>query len=282
MKTGVAMPRKLFCEINSFTYKISLFKEQIKRYLCWFFDEKKYAKAISNEQLPNVIYRHSSLIRRTLGNVDATLQNNKAVNLSLTAPKINGILIKPGETFSFWRLAGNCNKRKGYLEGLVIKTQGPGKGIGGGMCQLTNLIHWMVLHSPLDITEHHHHNQLDMFPDFNRQIPFGSGTSVCYNHIDYQFTNNTDKTFQIMVHTTDEYLVGELRCEGVLDTAYHIIEKNSCFTYEEGEYYRNNEIYRTVLDKHTGETISEQLIIKNHARVMYDSRYIPSGQLKHI
>ncbi len=274
------MPKKLFCEINTFTYKISLFKEQTKRYLHWFFDEKKYAKKMSKDQLPNVIYRHSSLMRRTLGTVDMVLQNNKAVNLALTAPKINGILIRPGETFSFWRLAGNCTKRKGYLEGLVIKTQGPDKGIGGGMCQLTNLIHWMILHSPLDITEHHHHNQLDMFPDFNRQIPFGTGTSVCYNHVDYQVTNNTNNTFQILVHTTDEYLVGELRCDNILDTTYHIIEKNSCFTFENEEYYRNNEIYRTVIDKHTGKTLSEELIIRNHSKVMYESSYIPADQLK--
>jgi len=46
------------------------------------------------------------VLRRTLGNVDLQLQENKAVNLSLAAPHINGVLIRPGETFSFWHLVG--------------------------------------------------------------------------------------------------------------------------------------------------------------------------------
>jgi vancomycin resistance protein VanW len=266
--------KKLFCEINIITYHISLIKGQIKRYLCWMFDGKKYAKVISKEPLPVVIYRHSSLIRRTLGDVDLVLQNNKAVNLMRTTPKITGILIKPKETFSFWKLVGKCTKRKGYLEGLVIKSQKAGRGIGGGMCQLSNLIHWMVLHSPLDITEHHHHNQIDLFPDFNRQIPFGSGTSICYNYIDYQFVNNTNSTFQIIVHTMDKHLVGELRCDKELEKAYHIIERNHCFVKENDEYYRNNEIYRTVIEKATGKLLNEEFIIQNHSKVAYDSKYI--------
>lgn len=273
------MPRKLFCEINGFTYAISLMKERLKRYLIWFFGGRKYARSYSKEPLPFAAHQHASLIRRTLGEVDMALQDNKAVNLTLAAPRIDGILIKPGETFSFWKLVGNCTGRKGYREGLVIKSLTADKGVGGGMCQFTNLIHWMVLHSPLDITEHHHHNQLDLFPDFDRQIPFGSGTSICYNHVDYQFTNNTDTTFQLLVHTTDTHLMGELRCEKNLDKAYHILEKNSCFTVEEGEYYRNNEIYRRVVHKGTGELLKEELILRNHSKVAYDSKYIPGDKV---
>lgn len=61
------------------------------------------------------------------------------------------------------------------------------EGIGGGMCRFTNLLHWMILHKPLTIVEHHHHGSFDLFPDFGRQVPFGTGTSVCYNHM--QFIN---------------------------------------------------------------------------------------------
>lgn len=53
------------------------------------------------------------------------------------------------------------------------------------MCQFTNLIHWLILHSPLDIIEHHHHNRFDLFPDHNKKIPFGTGTSIMYNYIEY-------------------------------------------------------------------------------------------------
>lgn len=273
------MGRKLFCEISPLTYKISVCKGIILRRVIWFANNNKYARNFMAEPLPNLVYKHNSLIRRRLGNVDMDLQENKAVNLSLAAPKINSILIRPGEIFSFWRLVGNCTAKKGYRNGLIIKSGNVSRGIGGGMCQFTNLIHWMVLHSPLEIIEHHHHNNLDLFPDYGRQIPFGTGTSIMYNYLDYQFINNTKQTFQLMVYTNDEYLCGELRSDRELNTAYHIHEENLHFSRVDNDYYRNNEIYRETIDKNTGNVISKELIVRNHSKVMYDSKYIPSEMM---
>ena len=153
-----------------------------------------------------MIYKHASLIRRRLGNTDLELQENKAVNLALSAPKVNGILIRPGETFSFWHLIGPDTARHGYKVGLTISNNKPSTGVGGGHCQFTNLIHWMVLHSDLTIVEHHHHDGFDLFPDYKRQIPFGTGTSIVYNYLDYRFRNDTDNVYQLLVYTDGEYL----------------------------------------------------------------------------
>ena len=279
---GRKMSRKLFCQINPLTYKISLMKQMIQRYLIWIFDNKKYAKTFSDNKLPILAYKHKSLIRRTLGNVDVELQNNKATNLEITTPKVNNIIIRPKETFSFWKLVGGCSSKKGYLEGLVIKGGMVDKGVGGGMCQFTNLIHWMILHSPLDIVEHHHHNCIDLFPDFNRQIPFGTGTSIMYNYLDYQFTNNTDNTFQIKIYTTNTHLCGELRCLNELENSYHVVEENHYYSNETDGYYRNNEIYRKVINKQTGNLINKELIIRNHSKVMYDYSYISKDKIRDI
>ena len=148
---------------------------------------QRFARIKSYEKLPVMIYKHASLIRRRLGNTDLELQENKAVNLALSAPKVNGILIRPGETFSFWHLIGPDTARHGYKVGLTISNNKPSTGVGGGHCQFTNLIHWMVLHSDLTIVEHHHHDGFDLFPDYKRQIPFGTGTSIVYNYLDYRF-----------------------------------------------------------------------------------------------
>ena len=69
----------------------------------------------------------------------------------------------------------------------------------------------MVLHAPLTITEQHHHDQFDLFPDFGRQVPFGTGTSIFYNYLDYRFRNDTEQTYQLLIHTTPTHLCGELR-----------------------------------------------------------------------
>jgi vancomycin resistance protein VanW len=233
--------------------------------------KEKLAQTKQKELLPVVIYKHNSLIRRKLGNVDLQLQENKAVNLSIAAPKITNIIIKPGETFSLWYLVGKCGKRQGYKEGLTIDNNKPSKGIAGGMCQLSNLIHWMILHTELEITEHHHHDNLDLFPDFKRVIPFGTGTSIMYNYLDYRFKNTTDKTYQLIIYTTDEYLCGELRSNKEEKYSYHIHAEDVFFSRENGVVYRNGKVYRTKIDKTTGNTIEKKLIRENHAKVCYDT-----------
>ncbi|MEG0693784.1 MAG: VanW family protein, partial [Oscillospiraceae bacterium] len=167
------MQRKLFCEISPFTYQLSTKKQILLRKIKNVKLKNSFASEKRRERLPFLIYKHNSLIRRKLGTVDSILQENKAVNLGIAAPKINGILIKPGEVFSFWSLVSKCSLRNGYKEGLTISKGRPSSGVGGGMCQLTNLLHWLVLHSPLDIVEHHHHNGVDLFTYYNRQVPFG-------------------------------------------------------------------------------------------------------------
>ncbi|WP_425448253.1 VanW family protein [Dethiothermospora halolimnae] len=274
------MSRKLFCELSPFTYRISVTKEILIRRLKWIIDNNNYANTIITKKLSNKVYTHKSLIRRKLGNVNMKLQENKAVNLKLAASKINGIIILPKEVFSFWKLVGNCTELKGYKEGLVIKSGKSSRGIGGGLCQFTNLIHWMILHSSLEIIEHHHHNQIDMFPDYGRQVPFGTGTSVMYNYLDYQFVNNTDQAFQLIIYTTDKYLCGELRSEKSLKYSYHIVEENKHFTKEKDNYYRNNEIYRKKVDKRTGNLIDKTLIKRNHSKVLYDKKFIPTKLIK--
>lgn len=265
------MNRRLFCTLSPFTYQLSIYKCRIVRHLQNLQIRSRFAKEKSENLLPVIIYRHNSLIRRKLGNVNMELQENKAHNLSLAAPKVNQTLIRPGEIFSFWELVGPCTASKGYKEGLVIQKGAPTSGIGGGMCQFTNLIHWMVLHTDLEIIEHHHHDQIDLFPDYNRQIPFGTGTSIFYNYLDYRFVNNTTNTYQLITYTTDTYLCGEIRALHNQDFRYHIHIQDEFFSRESDGVYRNGNVYRQKIDPATGNTLEKILIRQNHARVAYDT-----------
>ena len=95
------LARKLFCDINPTCYKISVKKETLLRNIKDFLSREKIAKEKSEELLPNVVKSHSSILVRKLEGVDIRLQENKVTNIRLAAEKINGIIIKPGETFSF-------------------------------------------------------------------------------------------------------------------------------------------------------------------------------------
>ena len=108
------------------------------------------------------------------------------------------------------------------------------------------------------------------FPDFGRQIPFGTGTSISYNYIDYRVKNNTANTYQLRLHVDDEYLCGELRAITPQNHTFHIHAENEHFSREEGIVYRNGEVYRDIIDCASGKCIDSQLIRTNHARVMYE------------
>ena len=264
------MKRKLFCEISPFTYRLSMEKEILKRKLKDFFRNTLFAQERATDSLPVLVYQHKSLIRRRLGNVNMELQENKATNLALAVTHIDGLLIRPGETFSVWKLVGRTSKRKGYKEGLTIAKGQPSHGIGGGLCQLSNLIHWMILHSELTIVEHHHHDGLDLFPDYGRQIPFGTGTSISYNYIDYRVKNETANTYQLRLWVDSEYLCGELRAAELQPHTFHIHAENEYFSREGDTIYRNGQVFRDVIDRVTGRHLESQLIRTNHAKVMYD------------
>ena len=264
------MKRKLFCEISPFTYRLSMEKEILKRHLKDFFGKTLFARERTASPLPILIYQHKSLIRRRLGNVNMLLQENKATNLALAVTHIDGLLIQPGETFSVWKLVGRTTERKGYKEGLTIAKGQPSQGIGGGLCQLSNLIHWLVLHSDLTIVEHHHHDGVDLFPDYGRQIPFGTGTSISYNYIDYRVKNETANTYQLRLWVDDEYLCGELRAANQQPHTFHIHAENEHFSREQGIVYRNGQVYRDTIDRTTGRHLESQLIRTNHAKVMYE------------
>jgi vancomycin resistance protein VanW len=273
------MRRRLFCEISPLCYAISLRKEILFRHVKNTFGRDRLTKAKQEEPLPNTVKAHASILVRRLHGVDPVLQENKVTNIDLACRKIHGALIRPGETFSFWHYLGKATKRKGYREGLVIHRHTFGRGIGGGLCQMANMIHWLVLNSPLTVTELHHHSDA-LFPDERRSVPFGTGTSVVYNALDYRFRNDTDQTVQILVWCENGSLCGELRSERPFPHRYHLIEEDHHFRREGEDYFRVSQVYRLVYDRETKECIAKDLILNNHSKVMYDHALIPADQIR--
>ena len=271
--------RKLFCEINPLTFKISLEKEIILRKIKNLLSKDVLASKKDMKPYPYLIKDHSSILLRKLNGVDMTLQENKVNNILITCERINGIIINPGEIFSFWKLVGNPSKKRGFKEGLTITKGNVGSGIGGGLCQMANLIHYMVLNSPLEVVELHHHTDA-LFPDSQRRVPFGTGTSIFYNNLDYRFKNNQDYPIQILVWIEDGELHGELR--GIKDTkySYELKEMNHHYRKEGEEYYRISQIYKITKDKNTKKIIHKELILDNHSKVMYDYHLIPKNEIK--
>ena len=141
------------------------------------------------------------------------------------------------------------------------------------------MIHYLVLNSPLEVIELHHHSDA-LFPDDRRRVPFGTGTSVFYNYLDYRFKNNTDQDIQLLLGVEDDILCGELRSEHEFPYRYKLIEENHHFKKENDKYYRNSQVYRIVIDKSTNKEIKKELILDNHSLVMYDYNLIPKDEIR--
>lgn len=257
--------------IKRSTYRIFLGKKfyRLKRYAQWAFDEKKYAKLQRKEKLEHGVFKHKTPLLRKLKDVEMQMQYNKVINLGIATKKLNGIVIQPGETFSYWRLIGSTTKRKGYVDGMILHYGKVKSGVGGGLCQLSNLIYWMTLHTPLTVTERYRHSY-DVFPDSKRSQPFGSGATCAYNYLDLQIKNETNEMYQLIIYLTDIALVGEWRSSHQATKSYKVYEKEHSFTLEQwGGYVRHNMIHREVFNM-SQECIDDEFITENHAITMYE------------
>lgn len=240
----------------------------IKRKAVDLFSSVKFAQNDATTQYSHNLIRHKSILLRPLKNVEMVLQHNKVINLGIALKHINNVIIKPGETFSIWKSIGRPTLFKGYKEGLALRNGQIGTAIGGGLCQLGNLIYWMALHSPLLVEERWRHGY-DVFPDLNRTIPFGCGSTLAYNYIDLRLKNNSPNSFQIALWLDDEFLNGEINCKNSVNLKYRVYKTDHLIKQQWWSgYTRHNKIWRTILDLHN-QTETNELIAENNAILMY-------------
>lgn len=259
LKPRKRSPLRIYCGVKYY---------RLKRYAKWFFGKEKFALQ-KGELLKYSIFQHQSLLMRELKDVEMWLQHNKVQNLSVATKRLNKIIIRPGETFSYWRLLGNTTRKKGYVEGMVLHYGKVKVGVGGGLCQLSNLLYWMALHSPLTVTERYRHSY-DFFPDSKRSQPFGSGATCAFNYLDLQIKNETPNTYQIILRLTDTHLVGEIRSNHPPVHRYEVYEQDHSMTFEYwGRYVRHNRIHRKVFNN-DNEQLRDEFITENHAIMMYE------------
>ena len=185
-------------------------------------------RAAGTPELPVRVKKHGSLLLRELSPDEMALQHNKVVNLRLASARTDGVVIRPGETFSFNKVVGNCTRRKGYVVGMRLSNGDATAGVGGGICQLANLLHWMFLHSPLTVVERSEHS-FDPFPDKNRVLPWGVGCSIVWNYVDLVVRNDTDVTFQLHTWVDEKHLRGELRADRPVEHSYRVEARDEEF-----------------------------------------------------
>lgn len=111
---------------------------------------------------------------------------NRKHNIAVGAGKFQGILIGPGDEFSFVEVLGNVGPKEGYLPELVIKNGATTPEYGGGLCQVSTTAFRAAVNAGLEITERKNH----AYP-VKYYSPQGTDATIYPPHPDLRFRNNT-------------------------------------------------------------------------------------------
>lgn len=267
------MKRKRITKLFPFLLPIRKAQRKIFFYTKMSFDRNRYAKTKASKLLPFCIYETKSKLLNDNTGFDMIYQKNKVFNLKLAAKTLNGFFIKPGETFSFWQAVRYADKHIPYKDGLTVIDGKLTASPGGGLCQMSNLLFWVFLHSPLTIIERHTHKVRE-FPTLRTDEPEGVDATVSEGWLDLKVKNKTDMTFQLGIGFDEENILGSLYAEREIACIYKIEGKDLSYFRKDGKNFEKISIYRRQITLDTHETLSEDLLYENLCEIGYQ---LPNG-----
>ncbi len=115
-------------------------------------------------------------------------------NVSLAADSINGVIVKPGEEFSYNGTVGKRTKEKGYGEAGAYLNGEVVQEIGGGVCQVSTTLYNAVFRAGLKSTERTSHTFAPAY------VTPGLDATVSWEGPDYKFVNNSPYPVGIKAH----------------------------------------------------------------------------------
>lgn len=118
---------------------------------------------------------------------------NRVNNIRLASKKINGFILKPGETFSFNEVVGKRESKAGYKSAKVLVNGESSEDVGGGICQLSSTIYNSALKLGMEITERHAHSGDVCY------VPKGKDAAVSYGYKDLKVKNTKDYSVKFVV-----------------------------------------------------------------------------------
>lgn len=149
---------------------------------------------------------------------------NRAENLRLAADAIDGVVIEPGETFSFNECVGDVEQDPRYRTASVIQGSETVDGAGGGICQVSTSLYIAALKADLEIVERHPHSVASDY------APIGLDATLVYGVMDLQIKNAGDAPVRIAAsaigQTVEVSIIGEPLDDGVtIDATSKVVDQ---------------------------------------------------------
>lgn len=215
------------------------------------------------------------LYRDTLGTHTATQSSSSSrqTNLRLACEAINGIILYPGDVFSYNETLGERTEEKGYKYGASYSGGETVLTIGGGICQVSSTLYYCALQADLEILTRENHSYAPGY------VPLGMDATVNWGTLDFCFKNNQDYPIRIDAtadggsttislvgtDTKDYYVKMEYTVTAYYSykTTYETMEANNPKGYKNGDYivtpYNGYDVvtYRCKYSKANDELISK-------------------------
>lgn len=242
-------------------------------YMKMKWDKNRYAGRLEKERLAVKLFESVCPMYNENTGFAMVYQENKAFNLKLAAATIDGLVIGPGETFSFWALVKDADREIPYKNGLAEVNGKLVTEQGGGLCQLSNLLCWVLLHSPLTVTERHGHRKKD-FPEPKSDAPMGVDAAVAEGWLDLRFQNNTEQSFQIGIFFTEKEIGAAVYTEREPGMRWEVANENLRYCRDKNGIWEEVDVVRTERLREEKGAGKKELVYKNRCRIGYP---LPSG-----
>jgi VanW like protein len=146
---------------------------------------------------------------------EAGEQAHRAHNIELTVSAIDGLTLRPGETFSFNEVVGERTPTSGYDRSIVLRRGLLAEGVGGGACQVASTLHAAALLAGLDIVARAPHSRPSAY------IRVGLDATVVYPSIDLKLRNASDDV--VVVRATARHGTLTVAIEGEPRERPHVV-----------------------------------------------------------
>ncbi len=217
------------------------------------------------------------LFRDTLGSFSSSFATStyaRASNVILTANRINGKILMPGDVFSYDSTIGRRTAANGYKEAGVYIGNKVESGIGGGICQTSSTLYSAVLYSNLEIVARTSHSLPVSY------VPLGQDATIAEGYIDFKFKNNTEYPVKIVAVVNGRRLTCSL--VGVKSPNVSVELVNTIVSTSEPKTERTENIdvpkgYKRILNKGAkGYTVASQRIVKEGGKVIKNEKLTKS------
>lgn len=188
---------------------------------------------IGTEAFPNQLATFSTKF--------SAANTNRTTNIKLATSKINGVVLMPGETFSYNQVVGKRTVSAGFKEAHIFANGQVLDGVGGGICQVSSTLYNTVLLSNLEIIERSNHS-------FNTgYVKLGTDATVSWGGPDFKFKNSRNYPIKI---------VGRVNGGTVTIDIYGLKEQNEYEVVIESQVLQKNPrnvVYRKTTSLPTGK-----------------------------